>query len=163
METGVTSLVDKLKDFSLQVVEFALCIGFLPLLENGVNFVDLYMKQECLHSLCCLDFLGSYYIAPPLIAMTHTWLVVRTVVTAGVSWIAFQHQWKHALHWLLFSLLSLLFWALHTVSLLPPWPSKGSGRDTTTSSQRENLHRFNSLTKSFTINDLPFLQVARCS
>lgn len=62
-------------------------------------------------SLCCLDFLGSYYIVPPSILMTHEWLAARTAVMDGVSWIVFLHLWKHALHLLSFLLLFLPFLA----------------------------------------------------
>lgn len=60
-------------------------------------------------SLCCLDFLGSYYIAHPSILTTHGWLAARTAAMGGESWIVSLHLWKHALPWLSFLLSFLPF------------------------------------------------------
>lgn len=60
-------------------------------------------------SLCCLDFLGSYYIAHPSILTTHGWLAARTAAMGGESWIVSLHLWKRALPWLSFLLSFLPF------------------------------------------------------
>ena len=51
-------------------------------------------------SLCCLDFLGLYFIAPPSMVTTHGWLAARIAVMDGASWIVFLHLWRHVLPWL---------------------------------------------------------------
>ena len=98
--------------------------------------------QEFWPSLGCLGFLGSYYTAPPLIVMTRAWLAAKIVVMDGEFWIVFLHPWKPASLWSSSLLSYLPFLASLTVSLLPLWPSRGSGRDTTTSSPRGNSQRY---------------------
>lgn len=63
---------------------------------------DSICYQGYWRSLSCLDFLGLYYIAPPLMVMIQGWLAARIAVMDGASWIVFLHQWRHVLPWLSF-------------------------------------------------------------
>ena len=100
-----------------------------------------FIEQGSSSSLCCLGFLDSSYIVHLWIVILE-WLAARTVVLGGEFWTVFLPQWKHALLWLSFLWLYLWFLVSPMASLLLPWLSKGFGRDTTTSSPKENLPRY---------------------
>lgn len=101
--------------------------------------------QEFWPSLFCLGSLASYCIAPPWIVMTQEWRVARTAAMVGAFWIVFLLPWRLASPWLSFSLSSLPFLALPMVSLQRPWQFRGYGRDTITSSPKENSPRYQAL------------------